>query len=203
MVAAFFKKNTLKQTGFSLNADGFTHSGLSYKFSDVIETLIYRQVFETKVLLVGSDYDHSISIVFVMRSGERIQLTEQPTWLGSSKMDKVEKIQEIYNIVSEKSFQTRINKYVQQINEKGYYEYTGWRFFPKDQKLVNVETQRAYSTQAAQLLRSYGFIAVSNEADGTAEKLRQRMKGPVGIRTLQDTDVFFALLNHYFGLHWK
>lgn len=202
-MAAFFKKNTLEQARFALTAEGFTHAGLNYRFADVVETVVLRSVLETKVLLVGSDYDHSISVIFGMRSGERVQLTEQPTWFGSSKRDKVEAIQEIYDVVSKKSFEFRADKYVLQLNEKGYFDYSGWRFFPEEHKIVNLESQRAYSTSTAQLMKSYGFIAVASETDGAAEKLRQRIKGRAGIGTLQDTDVFFWLLEQYFGLRWK
>lgn len=200
---AFFKKNTLEQTRFSLTEYGFLYAGLSYKFIDVLETRIYRQVLETKVLLVGSEHDHSISIVFVMRTGEQVQITEQPTWLGNSKLGKVEKIQEIYNVVSEKSFQTRVEKFVRQVDSQGYFDYAGWRFVPSDHKIINLELRRAHSTKTSRLLRSYGFVAVQGEVDGFAEKIKTRMSGSAGFGTLQDTDVIFALLKHYFGLQWQ
>jgi hypothetical protein len=202
-MAAFFKKNTLEQTRFTLTTEGFAYAGLNYAFADVVETVIYRQVFETKVLLVGSDRDHSISILFVMRTGERVQLTEQPTWLGSSKVDKVERIQEIYNLVSAKTFENRLKKYLDQLKSFGYFEYASWRFYPDQKKVINTETQRAYSSQTSKFMRSYGFIEVISEADGLGARLSQKVKGQIGITTLHDTDVFFALLKHQFNLTWK
>lgn len=97
MPAAFFKKNTLEQTAFTLNADGFSYRGRNHVFTDVAETLIYGVRYETKVLLVGSDFDDAISVVFVMKDGTKVQVTEQPTWFSNSKVENVEKIHEIYN----------------------------------------------------------------------------------------------------------
>ena len=203
MVAAIFKKNTLEKTQFSLNEYGFSYCGLNYSFEDVVGILIYRQVLETKVVLVGSDFDHSISTVFNMRSGERVQLTEQPTWLGSSRLEKVEKIQKIFEVVAAKTFQSRVSKFVSQIQAKGFYEYAGWRFFPSHKKIVNFQTKHAYSTQTAKFSKSYGFVQVEGESDSVGDKIARRFKGAVGIGTLSDTDVFFALFKHYFGIAWQ
>jgi len=50
----FTKKNTLEQTGFKLTNDGFIHRGINYNFDEVLKTIIFRQVFELKTVLVGS-----------------------------------------------------------------------------------------------------------------------------------------------------
>lgn len=203
MVAPLIKKNTLEQTKFKLTEHGFISSGLNYSFDDVVETKSIRQVFELKTVFVGSDYTHSISILFTMKSGENIQLTEQSTMTYTSKLERVEHIQNIFNTVSSKSFNARVSKYIKQVENQGFYEYSGWRFFPEQKKLINIETKRAYSTQATSFLKSYGFIEVVSKAEGLGEKLSRKIKGSVGINTLIDTDVFFALLKHFFNLEWK
>ncbi|MEQ1486423.1 hypothetical protein [Methyloglobulus sp.] len=199
----FAKKNTLEQTGFKLTDDGFIHSGISYKFDEVVETLCYRQVFELKTLFIGSDFTHSIGILFGIETGEVIRLTEQPTWFSKSTLDRVEHVQNIFNHVSEKTFENRINKYTRQVEEQGFYEYSGWRFFPEQNKIIDIERKRAYSTLTTKFFKSYGFIKVVNEADGFGEKISNKFKDETGIHTLTNMDVFFALLKYYFNIEWK
>lgn len=100
MVAAFKKKNTIEQTGFNLVPDGFSYRNRQYKFGDVIETRIFRSVLEHKVVLVGSDYHHSVSVVFITKSGKELQVTEQPTWLSDSKMSSIEHVEKVFSRIS-------------------------------------------------------------------------------------------------------
>ena len=104
MVAAFKKKHTLEQTGFALQGDGFVYEGRFFPFSEVIETRIMRSVLEHKVILVGSDYHHSISIMIGVKSGELMQVTEQPTWLSDSKRSSVEHVENLIGVISEESW---------------------------------------------------------------------------------------------------
>jgi len=134
MVSPLFKKNTLEQTSFEFTDDGFLYRGVNYDFDEVRGVSRYRQALETKYLMVGSDHTHGISILFEMNSGEKVQLTEQPTWLSSSKPEKVEKIERIFARVSEKTFHNRAQKYLEQVNRRGFFEYSGWYFYPDKRK---------------------------------------------------------------------
>lgn len=204
MVAAFTKKNTLEQTGFKLTAEGFVHRGINYKFDEVTETGIYRSVFEHKYVAMGmSTFHHSVSILFVMKSGENVQITEQPTLLHDSTENKVEFIENAFNIISNRTFQNRSQKYVKQIEENGFFEYANWHFYPEQQKIIDVEKKRAYPIKTTKFLKQYGFISVVNQADGFGEKIIRKINGDRGISTIRDTDVFFALLKHFFNLAWN
>jgi len=198
-----FKKNTLEQTGFMLTKNGFVHRGINYSFEEVIQTSSIRQVFETRVVGVGSEYAHSIGILFVMVSGENVQITEQPTWFSTSTLKRVEQIQSIFNFVSEQTFHNRANKYLKQFELQGYFEYSGWIFYPEKMKMVLKEKKLAYSVQTTKFLRNYGYIKVLNESDSIGDKIRNKFKSDVVINTLIDTDVFFALLKKFFYLEWK
>ncbi|MEY3785804.1 MAG: hypothetical protein RLZ75_9 [Pseudomonadota bacterium] len=204
MAAPLFKKNTLEQTGFKLLNDGFIYSGINYKFEDVLVTGAYRSTLETKHLMIGSDFTHSISIIFKMQTGETVQVTEQPTWLSNSKLEKVEQIQNIFNIVSEKTFQNRVNKYLTQVEKQGFFEYAGWLFYPEQKKIIDNIKKRAYSIKTTTLLKGYGYIQVKSEADGIGTKINNYLiSGYPVISTLENTDVFFALLKHFFDFEWK
>jgi hypothetical protein len=200
----FTKKNTLEQTGFKLTDNGFHYRGINYKLDDVKETRIYKIVSKVNTIGIGTtNISYSISILFEMKTGEHVQLTEQPTWLSNSKIDKVEQIQNIFNIVSEKTFQNRVEKYLTQVYQQGYFEYAGWRYYPEQKKIIDMGNNRAYSTQTTKFLRSYDYITVVDESDGLSEKIKAKLSGYAKISTLADTDVFYTLLKHFFSLEWK
>ena len=204
MVAAFRKKNTLEQTGFALADGGFTYCNKPYRFEDVIETRIFRSVLEHKVILVGSEYHYSVSIIIGVKSGELLQVTEQPTWLSDSKLSSVEHVENMFSVISQKSWDNRVQKYTRQVNDAGYYEYNGWRFYPQQRKIQHLKNNRYYDLSSINLLKSYGFVAVKEKNEGLGSKLFKSLVGnQVGIGTLIDTDVFFALLKHYFGISWS
>lgn len=203
MVAAFKKKNTLEITGFALVNDGFIYRNKVYRFDEVIETRIIRSVLEHKVILVGSDYHHSVSIIIGIKSGEMLQITEQPTWLSDSKLSSVEHVENLFSVISQKSWDNRVNKYTQHINDRGYFEYNGWYFYIKQRKIQNINDNKYYDLSSVNLLKSYGFIAVKEKSEGITSKIIKALAGgQVGIGTLIDTDVFFVLLKHYFGISW-
>ncbi|MDI1270502.1 MAG: hypothetical protein PSV40_15550 [Polaromonas sp.] len=131
MVSAFKKKNTIEETGFNLAADGFTYRNRQYKFEDVIETRIFRSVLEHKVVLVGSDYHHSISVMFITKSGEELQVSEQPTWLSNSKISSVEHVEKIFSIISQQTWDARVKKYTSQVAELGFFVYEGGAYIRK------------------------------------------------------------------------
>ena len=203
MAALFKKKNTLEQTSFKLTASGFLYSGVAYAFDDVIDVVRIRQRLETKVLFVGSDYTHEISVRFEMASGEKLQLTEQSTLFSGSKVGNVNKIEYISNVICEKSFHNRIMRYIEQVEKRGFYEYSGWHFYPQKREIVDYSNNRKYHIDDIKMLKRYGFIEIKNRQENIGEKFSQQFKGTVGINTLKNTDVFFTLLKHFFRLEWR
>ena len=201
MVAAFKKKNTLEQTGFALVDGGFSYCNKDYRFEDVIETRILRSVLEHKIILVGSEHHHSVAIMIGMKSGESLQVTEQPTWLSNSKLSSVEHVENLFSIISQKSWDNRVLKYTKSLDDLGYFEYNGWRFYNNKQKFQDIKNNKYYDLDSINLIKSYGFIAVKEKNEGIGSRfIKSLIGGQIGIGTLIDTDVFFALLKHYFGI---
>ena len=97
-----------------------------------------------------------------------------------------------------------MQSFPRQVNDAGYYEYNGWRFYPQQRKIQHLKNNRYYDLSSINLLKSYGFVAVKEKNEGLGSKLFKSLVGnQVGIGTLIDTDVFFALLKHYFGISWS
>lgn len=202
MAAPLRRKNTLEQTGFALTDEGFQYRGQSYAFGDIIETLRLRQRLETHYLFIGSDYTHAISVVLVMRAGDREQLTETPTFFGRSRSENVDKIEEIFAHASIRTFQQRAKKYLDQLHDQGHFEYSGWQFWPASRTVGEIGSEERYSTEGDEFLRSFGFLEVRRRSSGPLGALSAAIRRRTGIGTLRDTDVFYALLAQYFGLRW-
>jgi len=203
-MAALTKKNTLKQTGFEVNNIGFKYRDKHYRFDDVVGVKIARQVLEHKVVLVGSDFHHSISIMVLVKSGEHIQVTEQPTWLSDSKISSVEHIENQFSIIANKSWNNRLNKYVDQVKDSGYYEYSGWRFYPQQKKIKDLTKDKTYDLDSIVLSKTPTYIIVKKKNEGIASIFIRNMIGKdVIIGTLTDPDVFFTLLKHFFDISWS
>ena len=209
MVAALLKKNTLEQTQFELTPEGFLYRGLKYAFSDVIETRSYRAIHQTQYVGMGVTTSHNpaMSFLLLMKDGEQVQVTEQSTWTHSSKQERVDQVQVAFDVICTQTFQQRAKRYTDQPQSIGYFEYGGWRFFPEQGKVIDSASTRAHAISHTQFLRSYGFIEIVPKNESIAAKFIRKAKqefngSRYGIGTLTDTDVFFALLAHYFRLQW-
>lgn len=209
MIAPIFKRNTLEQTGFAVGNDGFMFKGRKYKLDDVAETRSYRVIHQTLHVPMGvtERHDPAFSFILIMRDGETVQVTEQSTWLSSSKQERVDQLQQAFDFISQKTFQQRVRKYTAQVDAYGYFDYGKWRLTPSQQKIIDTDSGRDYAASDLQFLKGYGFIELVPTNEGlvakTLRKSKQELIGKrYGIETLSDGDVFFALLAHYFRLQW-
>ena len=210
MIAPLFKKNTLEQTQFEVLPTGFRYRGLTYEFSDVVETKSYRVVHQTKHIPMGvtTSHDPAMSFLLLMKDGEQVQVTEQSTLTSSSSQSRVWQLQKAYDEICAKSFDQRVKKYTDQVEASGFFEYNGWRFFPQQRKVVDTASKKAHAVTENQFLRHYGFIEVVPKQESFGSKLlrksKQELSGNLyGFGTLVDSDVFFALLAHYFQMRWE
>lgn len=208
MVAPLTRKNTIEQTGFALTPDGFTYAGRKYSDEAVVAIRGYRVIHRTHVVMVGtSEHDPAISFVLSLRDGTDAQVTEQSTWTYNSKSERVNQLQADLDETCRRTFQQRARKYTSQVESNGFFQYGVWRFFPKERRVSDSSSGRTYLVDELELLRHYGFIEVQKKAEGLAAKLLRRTKEETfgrryGISTLEDADVFFSLLAHYFQLRW-
>lgn len=204
MVAALKKKHTLDQTGFDVNDDGFVYGGRQFSFDDVIETRIIRSVLQTTTVFVGSDFDHSVSILFVTKNGQQLQVTEQPTWVSNSKLKTVERIENMFSKISEMSKTSRIKKYTSQIEKFGYFDYSGWRFFTRELKVVHIAKNKEFRLSEVSLLKSYGFISIKPNSESLISKFLSKAFNEVrDISTITDTDIIFPIYKKYLSVSWN
>lgn len=135
-----------------------------------------------------------------MRSGELLQVTEQPTWLSNSKMNSVEYIESIFSRISRESYHNRFDKYTSSIRRTGYFDYNGWRFCTKNREIKNISNGKFYSFDSVRFIKRYGFIEIRSNSESVFEIASRTLLGTrTGIETLIDTDIFFLLIMMYFG----
>ena len=209
MIAPLFKKNTSEQTQFSLGSGGIQYCGKVHALADVLEVRSYRVIHQTRHIPVGVTvaHDPAMSFAITMRGGERLIVTEQSTWLYSSKSEEVNNLQTAYNEICQKTFEQRARRYTSTVESSGLFEYAGWRFFPLEGRISQTGKPESYVVGEMSFLRHYGYIELVRKTEGIAGKFLRKAKrelggGALAIDTLTDTDVFFPLLNHYFQLRW-
>lgn len=204
MVVPFKKKNTIEKNGFKLTDTGFWYSGNHYGFNEVISLARFRQVHETKVLFVGSDYTHQVSIAIQTKSGEHLQVTEQESWTGSSRENIVEYIDNAYSVIAERSWNSRCQNYLTSLEQYGYYAYGGFRFYPKTKSIVEISTGKEYKKDEISVSRSAtAFYGKRKNHSNLLKKIWTGSDDEIIISTLYDNDVFYTLLKHYFGISWN
>lgn len=201
MAAPLTPKNTLKQTGFALSTTGIKYGDNYYPFDEIIETRLARQVTEQRTVLVNSTFHYAISIVMVTKSGEMIQVTEQPTMISDSKIGNIEFIETQFDEISKRTWDARIKKYIDQINEKKFFNYGEWRFYINQKVIQHIKTEKNYHIDGCDFFRDGNFLSVEEKNTSLGLKF---IKNLVGKRTqisiITDRDVFFFLFRHYFGL---
>lgn len=196
MVAPLRKKNTLEQTGFQLVPGGFTHSGRTWRTEDIIETRRMRQAGASSD---GEGLD-VIAISFQMKSGDLLKVYETPTWTSDSQQYRVAKIESMFAELSRDSFNARLARYVQQLEEHGYFDYNGWRFFPSRTSLKDVNSGRTYPLKDYSLSFDGLNVILNEKHPSLGAKLLKSfataMTGKVtGFTTMIDPDVIFGLLH--------
>ncbi|MDD2761735.1 MAG: hypothetical protein PHH11_15765 [Methylomonas sp.] len=208
MVAPLKRKNTIEQTGFMLTSSGFKYAGRHYTDADVLAIRSYRVIHRTHYVMIATyEHDPAISFILTLKDGTEAQVTEQSTWTYSSKQDRVNRLQADLDEICKRTFNQRVRKYTAQLESLGFYQYGVWRFFPQQQRFSDTTSGRTFTVSETKLLLHYGFVEVQERSEGLAAKLFRRAKeetvgGRYGIPTLEDGDVFFALLDHFFHIRW-
>lgn len=201
MAAPLTPKNTLKQTGFALSTTGIKYRDNYYPFDEIIETRVARQVTEQRTVLVNSTFHYAISIVAVTKYGDMIQVTEQPTMFSDSKIDNIEFIETQFNEISKRTWDARIKKYLDQVNEKKFFNYGEWRFYINQKVIQHVKTEKNYHIDSCNFFKDGNFITVEEKNTGLGMRfIKSLVAKRIQISIITDRDVFYFLFRHYFGL---
>jgi hypothetical protein len=185
------RKHALEDSDFQLNEHGFQYYGVNHSYEDVVTVGFLYRTYES---ISG------VSIVLVMNDGLRIQLTEQPTLLSDGKPWNINIIQRIYIQVAQKTFSARAKKYFDQIDRLGYFQYAGWKFFPSQEKFLDLSSGQIYFREDVDIYRyrDQSFMEFRRKNEGIIGGLKRKFTSPVGFETIYDKDVIYEILSRYF-----
>jgi hypothetical protein len=197
------KQNTISHTGFRLVTDGFTYFGKHYRFDDVYETRCLLYTYERKFVAVGSDYQYSVFLYLLMTNQDSVKLFEGSKPISGPMPENVRELESIYFHISKASWDTRCQKYTDQIKKYRFFDYGDWRFHCENRTIKNLGSDKTYKLSSIKLLKSGGYLLVRPEIESITQKALKFISGKeVGINTCTDTDIFFHLLSDHFGLRW-
>ena len=191
---------------FSLDEEGFTHRGKQYSFDDIAHIFFSRTTTTQRLNFVKVGVvDSSILKVF-LKSGKKLNITVDEAglfyWSNKDKTHELDYILKIYQLLCERTFKSRIAKYLSQLESLGYFVYDECAFNPSEQTITFRNKQ--FPISSTDLLRGAGYISLQRKNAGLADKIIREMvltKSPQ-FNTQTDTDVIFSLLKHFFNVAW-
>lgn len=136
-------------------------------------------------------------------SGESLYFREKPGWFLTSSQKKIDGIVDLYTHLAKATFENRLQRYLTELQSRGYFTYAGYRFHP--QHGIICRDGREFTSESTTFLKHYGLLELRPRSQSLLEKAKREIWGGriQSIDTLTDTDVFFGLLSHFFGIRWN
>lgn len=191
---------------FQVTADGFIHKGSSYRFDEITNLFFSRVMTTQRMNFVKVGEAESAYLHITLSSGKKIKLSfdESSLFMGLNfnKQKDIKNLIDLYAFLAEKTFANRVRPYLQQINERGYFEHDECRFYPRDKIVFR---NKEFPIRSSQFLKGYGYIELRPKDYGLVNKIMREIsltKLPQ-FSTQTDSDVIFYLLEKHFGLKWS
>jgi hypothetical protein len=205
MLPALINKNSLEKTGFQLTPTGFVVRGGEYSFRDVVS------VRSTRVVPGVSEAaaKPAITLTVSTSDGHKVNVAERPTWTSSSRRNLVDYLEGAFEEICEQTFDHRAQRYVDQVARLGFFDYAGWRFFPSQRSVLDMRTGASFAVSRTEFRQQNDSLQLVDRDEGEFRQWLRLAKEALlrkpshTINTSEDTDVFHALLSHYFHLRWR
>lgn len=190
-----------------LDDDGFWKEGLFFRYEE-IQHIFFARIHEKQsinFIPVGeADRAH---LVLTLRDGQKIgsQIDETGFIIGlnKNKQDEIATITDAYYFLSRRTFSSRLDDYIEQINTKGYFEYDDCKFYPAERRIVF--QSRSFPVADTRFLRGPTYVLMERKGNAFLERMKRELsitKSPQFV-TAMDRDVLFFLLDQYFELRWS
>jgi hypothetical protein len=205
MLPALINKNSLEKTGFQLTPTGFVVRGGEYSFRDVVS------VRSTRIVPGVSEAaaKPAITLTVSTSDGHKVNVAERPTWTSSSRRNLVDYLEGAFEEICEQTFDHRAQRYVDQVARLGFFDYAGWRFFPSQRSVLDMRTGASFAVSRTEFRQQNESLQLVDRDEGEFRQWLRLAKEALlrkpshTINTSEDTDVFHALLSHYFHLRWR
>jgi hypothetical protein len=205
MLTPLINKNSLEKTGFQLTPTGFVVRGGTYSFNDVVSVRSSRIVPGAR----RADARPAITLTVSTSDGHKVNVAERPTWTSSSRRNLVDYLEGAFEEICEQTFDHRAQRYVDQVARLGFFDYAGWRFFPSQRSVLDMRTGASFAVSRTEFRQQNDSLQLVDRDEGEFRQWLRLAKEALlrkpshTINTSEDTDVFHALLSHYFHLRWR
>ena len=192
---------------FQLTDDGFVWKGECLGF-DSIRHLAFAWIRTTQrsnFVKVGEPEEAQLLIT--LNDGRRVFLRiDEQTILFGLNVDRKEDIQglkDLYLHLLSTSFEYRMEHYLRELRDKGYFTYDECRFCPEERTIYF--RRRAFPVGTCNFLKGNGYVEIKEKEMTFLDKVKRELlswKVPQ-FNTQTDPDVIFLLLDRLFGLRWN
>lgn len=185
---------------FVLDNSGFSVKDLRYNYSEV-EKLYYHRVQVQKTMnFVAAGIDHQVTIgIYVRARAKPLIIEAGPKMLSLAGFSfgekKAESLTAKFSELSQRTFDQRVQKYVESRQQHGYFLYDGKKIHKSG--LVEGENWSFNLAIDRPVLKAPFAIFYEKKGAGFLGRAKQ-----YEIQTTHDADVFFALLFNLFRLRW-
>ncbi|WP_024298081.1 hypothetical protein [Methylomicrobium lacus] len=201
----FFWKNSEEKQyeDFQLHEDSLIYKGKRHTFSEITHLHFSRVITQFTTVTVLAEYSrlNEFILYIYLIDGTTIKLEFSEKYASMMK-EKIEHLSALYQFLAQKTFAQRLQFYMSQVTQGGYFKYGGCNFYPTEKKIVF--KNKDFYVQSSSFMKGAGFIELRPK-DWT---IFQRIKREATLTTIpqfslsKDTDVIFYILDKSFGLRW-
>lgn len=192
----------------SLHDGGFQHGSVFHSYDEIAHLYFLAERTDVRMNFLKVDETNAARLEVELKDGAVLtEFVEEKMFLiglSQNKETEIKNVFELYALLSERTFLSRLQAYEREIQERGYFTYLaakGAKFFPGRGLVLSDGSEHLFSDYTISRLP---FLLIFNRkfGDSLGAKMRSKwLSRPIEIQTLVDQDIFLALLEKYYGLH--
>jgi hypothetical protein len=178
---------------FQAHPRGFNWRGADFGFEQ-IRNLFFSCVEDEE------EGREAAALVITVDSGVKIPISFDG--LSSYFARHIANLKHLYEFLSHQSFTHRLNRYLGEIGQSGFFTYDGCLFYPRTKIVCGANE---IPVRATKLRKGNGFVELRKKNRSVLDTLKHRLHLSPFPRfsTETDSDVIFHLLDKLFGQRWK
>jgi hypothetical protein len=203
-------KTIPKAKTIELEQDCIVCDGKYYNFEDIVSISYYYLVTRHSFNLVPTGSEHTLSAIVHFRNADPILV--QPRLYAASLSfpsvkrrikEQVAETQDKIFTLMRATFAQRARSYTNMMEGSGYFVYDNKRFYRNGTIEFGEAGTRVFHIGGNDKLYKRDF-EVFSERDSFFSKIADKLsRSQLRISTMTDPDVFFFLMERYFGLRWR
>lgn len=191
---------------FHTDGDSLHYKGVRYALSDIAHIEFANVLTTHSVNLVETGKTASAALRIVLHSGRAINLSFDEwsllNWFRSKTKEDIGNLNALYQFLATKTFAQRLQFYMAQVSQRGYFEYDECKFYPGDKIVFR---RKEFPIRSSSFLKGSGYVELRPKNWTILDKIKREAsftKIPQ-FNYVTDTDVIFHILERSFGLGWN